>query len=249
MADYYNFLVAHSVAGERLDFVKNYSAFEQWMQRVGGKIERCGGKNGRVIKFSREKYLKEISEGKIDVIELYSERIWEKGEGSETLNCNFSSVVSADEGLVLTAFSEKLNLESLVESFLVCPDWYADFDYAYAYTESHAFGFGYAFGRYVPDENHPLMWPRRSETIMWLKMQWSGKTDEYIRDVYPVNLFSTRKLQALPPEKLEMLSLVMSELGEALDKSGFKLWVLSDADRERARSKLADGHLLASCMV
>lgn len=249
MVDYYNFLVAHSVAGEKLDFVKNYSAFEQWMQNVGGKIERCGGKNGRVIKFGREKYLKELNEGKVDVIELYSERIWEKGEGSETLNCDFSSVLSADEGLLLTAFSEKLSLKSLVESFLSCPEWYVDFDYAYAYTESHAFGFGYAFGRHVPDEEHPLMWSRRDETIMWLKMQWAGKTDEYIRDVYPVNLFSVRKLQALPPKKLELLYAVMSQHGEILDKSGFKVWALSDVDRESAREKLSEVDLLASCMA
>lgn len=248
MVDYYNFLVAHPPVGEGLDCLKAYLKLEEWMQKVGGQIERCGGKNGRVVKFSREKYLRGIFEGKVASVELYSERIWGKGEGSETLNCDFSTVLTEESGLLLTAFSQKLDLESLVGSFFDLPDWYAEFDYAYAYTESHAFGFGYALGRYTPDENHPLIWPRSDEAIMWLKMQWAGKTDEYIRDVYSVNLFSPRKLKALPVEKLEALTIAMARFGSVVGKCGFKLWILSDVDRERVRGELVEIELLASCM-
>lgn len=249
MVTAYSFLVAHPRPGHDLSMSMSYSVMKEWMQKMGGRIDRYGGKNGGVIKFSEGKLIKELGGGKIESIELYSERILEKGEVRETLNCECSAVLAKDVGLVLSVSSGRSNISNLVNSFFEYSEWCASFDYAYAYSENHAYGFGYAQGIHTVDESHPLTWSGGDEVIMWLKMQWAGKQDFYIRDVYAVNLFSPRKLGALPSNKLHQLKSAMVRYGECSVKEGFTVWILNESEREMARKELAEVELLAACMA
>lgn len=246
MADVYNFLVAHPRPHEVLS-VANFDAdLRAWMYKAGEQISRCGGRGKKIIKYSEKKYLKDLHDGAIGEIELYSDRIWEESGGSEMLNCNFSAVLSGEAGLLLSAFSEKMKLEALVESFYEFDRWSESFDYIYSYGESHAYGFGYARGIYMLDEKHPLMWPRRNEVGIWWKKQRAGTTDSFIRDVYPVNIFSDRKLSALPPEKRTALESAMKRFGVCDTRGEFTVWALDNHELETVRTELKAVELLAS---
>lgn len=246
MVDIYNFLVAHPEPHASLNVADFDADLRGWMYKAGEQINRCGGKGKKIIKYSEKKYLKDLHDGTLGEIELYSDPIWEESGGSEMLNCNFSAVLSGREGLLLSAFSEKIKLEALVESFYNFERWFESFDYIYSYAESHAYGFGYTRGIYMPDESHPLMWPRRNEVGMWWKKQRDGTTDSFIRDVYPVNIFSDRKLSALPPEKRLALELAMKEFGTCDTRGKFTVWALDDHELETARTELKAVELLAS---
>ena len=248
MAAFYNFLVAHYKPGHDLDMLGSYLEMRNWMQRMGCKVDRCGGKNGSVVKYSEGKYVRELEAGKLEAVELYSERVLQRGEVRETLNCECSAVLAKSEGLVLSISSEKMKTLSLVDSFFENPEWCRSFDYGYALSESHAYGFGYAQGIHIIDDEHPLTWSGGDETIMWLKMQWAGTQDLYIRDVYPVNLFSSRKLSAFPEYKLSKLKSVMSRYGECSVKEGFTVWAMDENERVLARKELSDVDLIAACM-
>lgn len=246
MVEIYNFLVAHPRPGHDLNLVRLYPVLKEWVHKAVGKVDRCGGKNGGVIKFSEDRYVKELEGGKIKAVELYSERIFEKGEVRETLNCEGSALLAKDEGMVLSVASGKMDISRLVDSLFEYPEWWKMIDYAYAYSESHAYGFGYAQGIHTIDERHPLTWSGGDEAIMWLKMKWAGKQDAYIRDVYPVNIFSDRKLSALPPEKRLALELAMKEFGMCDVQGRFTVWALDDHELENVRAKLKAVELLAS---
>ena len=249
MVDIYSFLVAHPEPNARLSVADFDADLRGWMYKAGEQINRCGGRGKKIIKYSEKKYLKDLHDGALGEIELYSSPIWKESGGSEMLNCNFSAVLSGEAGLLLSAFSEKMKLETLVESFYEFDRWFESFDYIYAYEESHAYGVGYASGIYMLDENHPLIWPRQDEVNMWLKMQWAGKQDLYIRDVYSMNLFSSRKMGALPSGKLHKLKSAMARYGDCYVKEGFTVWVLKESERELARKELAEVDLLAACMA
>lgn len=246
MVDMYNFLVAHPESHESLNIADFDACLRVWMHKAGEQISRCGGRGKKIIKYSEKKYLKDLHDGALGEIELYSDPIWEESGGSEMLNCNFSAVLSSEAGLLLCAYSEKMKLEALVESFYAFDRWWESFDYIYSYGESHAYGFGYARGIYMPDENHPLMWSRRNEVGMWWKKQRAGTTDSFIRDVYPVNIFSDRKLSALPPEKSLALESAMGRFGVCETRGKFTVWVLGDHELEAIRAELKAVELLAS---
>jgi len=102
-------------------------------------------------------------------------------------------VASKENGVLFSVDSQRVSLTALIDSFFDFPVVSDAPDYAYAYEDSHAFGLGYARGIYMPDENHPLMWSRRSEAGAWIRLQWAGRTDLFIRDVYPVNFFQIER--------------------------------------------------------
>lgn len=240
----YNFFVAHQEPSNDLDVTEAYPELKEWVSFRGG-LERCGGRAGKVIKFNEKKYSKEIGLGLIDAIEFFSARRWDKDECREILNCDFSAVLSKEK-LLLTGSGEKVTLQQLAESFFELAVISGAHDYAYAYKESHAYGFGYAVGIHMVDEGHPLMWARRSEAGAWVKLQWAGKTDLFIRDVYPINLFSARKISALPPRKRQALECAMGTFGVCEIRGKFTVWALDDYELEGVRTELKAVELLAS---
>ncbi|WP_156326281.1 MULTISPECIES: hypothetical protein [Pseudomonas] len=240
----YNFFVAHPEPNSDLDVAQAYPELRDWIS-VRGRLERCGGRAGKVIKFNEKKYSKEIQLGLIDAVELFSARRWDKDDCREILNCDFSAILSKEK-LLLTGSVEKITLQQLTESFFELAMISGTQDYAYGYKESHAYGFGYAVGIHMVDEGHPLMWPRRSEAGAWVKLQWAGKTDLFIRDIYPVNLFSTRKISALPPRKRQALECAMGKFGGCETRGKFTVWALDDHELEDVRAELKSVELLAS---
>lgn len=243
--DYYCFLVAHSVSDVKTNLLSVYPDVKRWISERGD-VERSGGSGGKVVKFNEKKYLQDLSLGKLEAIELYSERKWRKGEVSEVLNSDFSVVFSNGTGLMLSANKEKIRLSDLLDSFLMMGHVVEAYDYAYAYVETHAYGTGYARGIYMPDEIHPLMWGRRSEAGAWMKKQWSNDTGSYIRDIYQLNMYSSRKIEALPHDKRQALTQAMERYGECSVQKGFSVWALEDAELEMAREYLKGFKLLAS---
>lgn len=245
--DYYCFLVAHAAPGIKLDPLSVYPDVKRWVSECGG-VERSGGNSGNVVRFNEGEFVQDLSLGKLKTIELYSKRRWEREAVSEVLNADFSVVFSSDTGLMLSANLEKIRPSDLVDSFLVMEQVVADCDYAYGYVETHAYGTGYARGVYMPDDGHPLMWGRRGEAGAWVKKQWANDTDSLIRDVYPFNAFSSRKIEALPEGNRQALTNAMEKFGEQSVQKGFLVWILQEAELEKARDYLKGFNLLASCL-
>lgn len=244
--DMYNYFVAHVESGLKVSPSKVFYELKRWILEASGKIDRCGGMRGNIIKYNEKKYVDELFSGKREIISLYSERIWEKGDWSEGLNCDFSATYTSTEGIILSACRERMEVRQLVDAFFEMISISSFFDYAYSYCETHAYGSGYAAGVFTPDDDHPFMWPRRSEVRQWLKKQRAGTSDSFIRDVYSVNIFSDRKLSALPPEKRLALEFAMKKFGVCDTRGKFTIWALGDHELEAARTELKAVELLAS---
>lgn len=244
--DKFNYFVAHVEPVSKINSYDVFCCLRAWLLKVAGKIDRCGGKYGKIIKYNEKKFIDELCSGKNPTIFLCSERIWGKGDWSEALNCDFSASFTNDEGLIFSACAGKTELHGLVDTFFEMTHITGFFDYAYSYCETHAFGFGYAAGAFTPDDDHPFMWSRRSEVGRWMKKQWDGLSDFFIRDVYPVNIFSDRKLSALPPEKRTALESAMKRFGVCDTRGEFTVWALDNHELETVRTELKAVELLAS---
>ncbi|QQZ38331.1 MULTISPECIES: hypothetical protein [unclassified Pseudomonas] len=242
----FSFFVAHDCPGKNVDKVKVFGRLKEWMERRPARVDRCGGKNGKLVKFNEKKYLNGLQAGGVGEVSLYSERIWGAGEVDEFLNCDFSAGYSSGSELLLSSNAAKLDLQGLIESFWAQEEVVGLCDYAYAYSETQAYGFGYGIGVSMIDDEHPLLWKGHARVGMWRKMQWAGRTDELIRDVYPFNIFSERKIEVLPQSKSQALVQAMERFGESSIHKGFSVWRLDDADLEKARDFLKDSNLLAS---
>lgn len=246
--DAFSFLVAHRCSAEKVDKFKVFGRLKEWVERRPAIVDRCGGKNGKLVKFNEKKFLSDLeSDGGKD-ISFYSERIWDKGEVDEFLNCDFSVGYSDGEEFLMSSRSSKLDLRQLVESFWDLGEVVDLFDYAYAYSETQAFGFGYGIGVSMLDDDHPLLWEGHARVGAWKKMQWAGKSDEFIRDVFPFNIYSSRKIEALPETKRKALVQAMENIGECSAKKGYSVWVLKGDELDKARGYLKDYNLIASCL-
>lgn len=241
-----NFFVAHAEPDLKVNSYDVFCGLRAWLIAVAGKIDRCGGKNGKIIKYNEKKFIDELCSGKNQSIFLCSERIWGKGNWSEALNCDFSARYTDEKDIIFSVLKGKIELHDLVEAFFKLLPTSESFDYAYSYCESHAYGFGYAAGVFTPDDEHPFMWARRNEAGGWLSKQWDGLSDFFIRDVYPVNVFSGRKLSALPLEKRKALESAMQRFGACNTRGKFIVWVLDDHELEDVRVELKAVELLAS---
>ncbi|WP_236176735.1 hypothetical protein [Pseudomonas qingdaonensis] len=246
MTDMYNYFVAHVAPNSKINSYDVFCGLKIWLVEKAGGIDRCGGKNGKIIKYNEKKFIDELCSGKNPTIFLCSERIWGKGDWSEALNCHFSARFTSTEDIVLSVCAEKIALHELVDSFFRILSISGLVDYAYSYCETHAYGFSYAAGVFTPDDEHPLLWPRSSEVGMWWKKQRAGATDSFIRDVYPVNIFSDRKLSALPPEKRTALESAMKRFGVCDTRGKFTVWALDNHELETVRTELKAVELLAS---
>lgn len=242
----FSFFVAHGCAGKKVDKVQVFGSLKKWVEQCLATVDRCGGKNGKLVKFNEKKYVSGLQSGGSENVSLYSERIWDKGEVDEFLNCDFSAGYSSGEELLLSSNGSKLDLQGMVESVWKLEELVGVCDYAYAYNETQAFGFGYGIGVSMLDDEHPLLWEGHARVGMWRKMQWAGKTDELIRDVYPYNMFSNRKIEALPLDKRQALVQAMEHFGEATVQGDFSVWRIGGADVDKARDYLVGFNLLAS---
>ena len=115
--DMYNYFVAHVEPGLKVSPSKVFYELKRWVSEASGKIDRCGGMRGNIIKYNEKKYVDELISGKREIISLYSERIWEKGDWSEGLNCDFSATYTSTEGIILSARGERMEVRELVDAF------------------------------------------------------------------------------------------------------------------------------------
>lgn len=242
----FSFFVAHGCPGRKVDKVQIFGCLKKWVEQCPATVERCGGKKGKLVKFNEKKYVSGLQSGDSEDVSLYSERIWDKGEVDEFLNCDFSAGYSSGEELLLSSNGSKLDLQGMVKSVWKSEELIGIFDYAYAYIETQAFGFGYGIGVSMLDDEHPLLWEGHARVDMWRKMQSAGKADEFIRDIYPYNMFSNRKIEALPQDKRQALVQAMENFGESSAQDGFSVWFLGSADVDKARDYLVGFNLLAS---
>lgn len=242
----FGFLVAHGNPGNGVDKLEMFGLLKKWLEQRPAKVDRCGGRNGKVVRFNERRFLNALESNGDENISLYSERIWGKGEVDEFLNCGFSAGYSSDDELLLSSDSSRLDLKGLVQSFWGLGEVLGNFDYAYAYNESQAFGFGYGLGVSMLDDAHPLSWDGHARVGMWRKMQRADKLGELIRDVYPFNAFSRRKIEALPEGKRQALTQAMKQFGECSAQSGFFVWTLEETELVAVRDYLKDFNLLAS---
>ncbi|MFJ4347438.1 hypothetical protein [Pseudomonas sp. NPDC089401] len=235
--DLFNFLVAHPAPGADVDLLNVFTDVRRWMSSFG-EIERCGGRAGKVISFNEKKFLADLSQGKLEAIELYSARKWPKDDVSEMLNADCSVIFTDGVGLMLCAHESQAGLVEIADALLMMESIAGICDYAYGYTESRAYGTGYARGIFMPDEAHPLMWPRRSEACNWERKRWASETDAFLRDVFPVNLFSALKIAALPLEKRQALESAMGAFGTYRRQGELTVWTLDGQALASARVKL-----------
>lgn len=94
------------------------------------------GARGKVIKYTSSSFERNIR--LMDSVELFSERLWAKGEQDEPFNCAFSAVLSSATGLLLAANSEQVDVTDLLE-FVLLYEFFMRNLGTFIYTESHRF--------------------------------------------------------------------------------------------------------------
>lgn len=242
----YSFLVGDAMHTS-LDILEGSLCLRLWFESVGSKVERFGGKSGKVIKFTNASFEKNIK--LMNSVELFSERLWPKGEQDEPLNCAFSAVLSNETGLLLTADSRYLELDGMLEFVLSHDVFRSKFEYFYLYQESQVYGTAYGLGYYSPDEHHPLLWSRRSEAGKWAKAKRMSIDHLYLRDIFDFNCIGTGKMNAFPEARRSRLELVMGKYGEVKVRDNLLCWVVRGEAQEAARDELTHHELLASYVV
>ncbi|MER2098339.1 MAG: hypothetical protein ABS977_15585 [Pseudomonas qingdaonensis] len=238
-----SFLVGDAVCTP-LDVLQDSQYLKLWFESIGSRIDRFGGARGKVIKYTSSSFERNIR--LMDSVELFSERLWAKGEQDEPFNCAFSAVLSSATGLLLAANSEQVDVTDLLEFVLLYEFFYAKFGYIYLYRESQVYGAAYGMGYYSPDECHPMFWSRRSEAGKWAKAKRMSLDYLYLRDVFDLNCLGQSKIKAFPEVQRKVLEDVVGRYGEVEERNGFVCWALSGDAQEAARDELIYHGLLAS---
>ena len=122
----FSFLVGDAVCAP-LDVLQDSQYLKLWFESIGSRIDRFGGSRGKVIKYTSPSFEKNIR--LMDSVELFSERLWAKGEQDEPFNCAFSAVLSSATGLLLAANSEQVDVTDLLGFVLLHESFYAKFGF------------------------------------------------------------------------------------------------------------------------
>jgi hypothetical protein len=244
--DQYHFLVGEFA--ENSPFIPATASAQlfAWFEHIGEPVDRYGSKTGKVVKFSQRNYEKTLFAPETNGISLFSPRLVPKDDAAEASNCAALAVYEATHSLLLAIRASQLPLAQLFQGAAAIPDLLDHCGYVYGYSETLGYGTGYARGYFQEDDAHQISFGRRDPGNNWGAIKRNGRQDEYVRDVYPVNVFSRAKLDALPPARLQALRAAMQAHGRCEEQHGRTHWFLSQAEQAAARAELLAHAMLGS---
>lgn len=242
----YHFLTGEFKEGSTFDPAAASARMFAWFDRIGEPVDRYGGKSGKVVKFSQKNYEKTLFAPDTISIELFSPRILPKDEADEASNCDALAVYSPKFSLLLAMRADKLSLEELFQGAFAMPGLLEQCNYLYGYSETLGYGSGYARGYFQEDAAHPATFGRRDPANNWGAIKRQGRQDAYLRDVYPINAFTDKKIGALPAERQQALRSALETHGRCEKRAGWTLWSLSPAAQQAARATLKTHGMLGA---
>lgn len=217
-----------------------------WFEQVGERVDRYGSKTGKVVKFSQKNYEKTLFAPDAGSISLYSPRVVPPDDIDEWANCDALALYSQSCSLMLAVHASKLPLAQLFQGAENIPGLLDHCDYVYGYSETLGYGTGYARGYRIIDEAHPWVPASSDPGNNWGAIKRNGLQYEHIRDVYPINIFSQSRLDALSPERQQALRKAMQAYGSSSTQDGRTHWFLSGEEQTAARSDLQAHAMLGS---
>ena len=244
--DQYHFLVGELKKNSPFIPASVSAQLFAWFAQVGEAVERYGSKTGKVVKFSQKNYEKTLYAPDADSVQLFSARLVPKEDAAEASNCAALGVYGTSASLLLAIRASQLPLAQLFDGAAAIPGLLDHCEYVYGYSETLGHGTGYAHGYFQADEAHPITFGRRDPANNWGAIKRNGRQDAYVRDVYPINIFSRAKLDALPPARLHALRTAMQAHGRCEEQHGITRWFLSGAEQAAARAELLAHAMLGS---
>lgn len=244
--DQYHFLVGEFKKNTPFDPAAASAQLFAWFAQIGEPVERYGSKTGKVVKFSQKNYEKTLFAPDVDSVQLFSPRLVPKEDTEEVRNCAALGAYGPSETLLLAIRASQLPLARLFDGAAAIPGLLDHCEYVYGYSETLGHGTGYAHGYFQEDEAHPITFGRRDPGNNWGAIKRNGRQDDYVRDVYPINVFTQAKLDGLPPSRLHALRAAMQAHGRCEEQNGSKRWFLSDTEQAAARTDLLAHAMLGS---
>jgi hypothetical protein len=244
--DQYHFLVGEFAKNSPFIPAAASAQLFAWFAHIGEPVDRYGSKTGKVVKFSQRNYEKTLFAPETNGISLFSPRLVPKDDAAEASNCAALAVYEPAHSLLLAIRASQLPLAQLFQGTAAIPGLLDHCEYVYGYSETLGYGSGYARGYFQEDDAHPITFGRRDPGNNWGAITRNGRQDEYVRDVFPVNIFTQAKLDALPPARLQALRSAMQAHGRCEEQAGTTRWFLSGKEQAAARADLLAHPMLGS---